>query len=250
MWSKSKKKKNRNMSSRKTKILIVGSVVGLALLTISGVFIWKGNNSPKILPEKTNNSQKDLANKIKTDLKERIERVKNGSRSLEDMVPYLIQGKSALCNVEGLNFIKDGEQISADDIGEENFQSIVNLFKQLRATKKEWEEKKWREAREKADTNPNLFYFPGWGSFVGGILTDEITHFQFYSRQDKKDYRLTIPKLHPDLAGLSIKSDDWNLYHITGVENIPLVPCPIESIKVPYKIVKLEDKITIKLIEN
>lgn len=67
-----------------------------------------------------------------------------------------------------------------------------------------------QKAQARADANPNLFYFPARGSFVGGILTDEITHFQFYSRQDQKDYWLTIPLLHPDLANIKnkIKSDD------------------------------------------
>ena len=242
---------------KKPRILIIVSIVIILILAIGGgVWWWKKEQSPPNSPQKpekpNNNSQKDLINEIKTDLQVRLERVKNGSRELEDIMPYIIDGnpkRTIMCNVDGLKFIKWGESISFDDIGEENAQSIISLVKQIRTVKEEWKEKMKQKAQAKADANPDLFYFPARGSFVGGILTDEITHFQFYSRQDKKDYRLTIPVLHPDLANIQIKSEDWNLYRITGVENIPLVPCPIKTVKVPYKIFKLSDHFTIEKID-
>jgi hypothetical protein len=87
--------------------------------------------------EEGNNKKKDLVEKIKNDLQIRLERVKNGSRELEDIMPYIIQGKKALCGVDNLKFIKWGEEISSDSIGEEGFQSIVNLFNQIRTAKEE-----------------------------------------------------------------------------------------------------------------
>lgn len=136
------------MKQRKKRI-IVGLIV--ILLLVGGIittvyFARKTSNKSSSKNDKTNqsppenpdsDSKKGLTDKIKNDLQVRLERVKNGSRELEDIIPYIIQGKTALCNINDLEFIKDGEEISANDIGEENFQSIVNLFNQIRTAKEE-----------------------------------------------------------------------------------------------------------------
>jgi hypothetical protein len=50
--------------------------------------------------------------------------------------------KIITCGIEGLDFIKLLEEVSAADIGEENFQSIINLIEQINSAKKEWEKKR------------------------------------------------------------------------------------------------------------
>ncbi|KLL01659.1 MAG: hypothetical protein MRERC_8c004 [Mycoplasmataceae bacterium RC_NB112A] len=224
-----------------TKVLIVAVITKVLLLIRWGIWMKKRANSSSNFPQKTSdNSQK----------KELAEKIKNGSLSFEDMSPYLFDKtkKEIFCNIEGLGFIKRNEKA---DIDEQDFQLILDLIKQLAPARKEREERKQQEVQKKADANPNLFYFPRVGSFAGGLVRDETDHFQFDGRQDKKTYKLIIPALHSDLNNVSISkkaNDDWNVYRITGAENIPLVPHPMEHVKKwLYKIVKLADKTTIKL---
>ncbi|CAJ0865784.1 13940_t:CDS:2 [Entrophospora sp. SA101] len=153
-------------------------------------------NSPEKVDKPTpnqpnNNSKKGLADKIKTDLQARLERVKNGSD--EDTSPYIITfGDKIMCTVADLDFVKKGEKISSADIGTENYQEIANLINQQS-----------QEAQEKMDANPG------------------------FGRQNGKSYCLIIPKNHSALA--NIEPCVLQFYLITGIENIPLEPSPMDG---------------------
>lgn len=240
------------MSSRKTKILIVGSMVVLGLLTIGGIFIMREKSLPKNPPEKTNEllpnqpnntKEKDLANKIKTDLQARLERVKNGSD--EDTSPYITTfGDEIMCTVDDLDFVKKGEKISPADIGTENYQEIVNLINQVKQAREEWINQRSQEAQEKMDANPSLFFSPSKSTFNPTELV-EFENWNFSGRQNGKSYSLIIPKNHSALANITIEPYTLQFYLITGIENIPLEPSPLDGTGL-YKIVKLSDQITIK----
>lgn len=227
------------------------------MLVVGGVFWWKRKDLAKnsVSNNKEDyNKKENLASKIKNDLKERINRIKNskGKPDTGTWAAYMDFDDRIVCvNPGGIgDFLKEKESVFLADIGLENYQEIINLINQARRERKEWGKRRNQEYQQRVANNPNLFYCPVKSTFeYGTFFRDETTNWDFSGKQNGKHYDLIIPLNHPNLANIPIENWDYNFYLITGVENIPLVPSPMDGTGL-YKIIKPEDKITIKLIEN
>jgi len=252
---KQKKKKNAI-------VLVISSLVILTLLVIIGGFFWKSrtksqvsssntSNNPPLKNPDNNSKDKDLAEKIKTDLKERIEQVKN-SKKLPDKkywCPYGVYENEISCEVPGgTGFLKKRESIFPNQFSTEDWTEIVSLINQAKQAHDQWIVQKNQEADQKLANQPDLFYNNYGVSFSGEA--GSFSNWGFTGRQKGQKYELIIPKNHPIFTNFSIPGDHLHEYYrITGTESIPLVPSPIDGTGL-FKIVKPENQITIKLIEN
>lgn len=237
------------MSKKKNKkiILTVVSAIGLILLAISGFFWWKNsssNNSSQDKEESSDN-KKSLVNKVKTDLSEKIARVKNGSCELDDFCSYWLQDDHILHIIERGEFgsVEKSQKIYPSDIGGTKYQELVSLVRQTKSEHVKWIEQRQKEADQKLTTDSTLFLT--YSIAIGLRKT-----WEFTGKEKGQKFLLVVPKNHPGLTNFSNNPGDhsYRYHRITGTENIPLVPHSNETGFA--KIIKPEDQITIKLIEN
>ncbi|MCE8162835.1 MAG: hypothetical protein I3273_01290 [Candidatus Moeniiplasma glomeromycotorum] len=231
--------------SKKLKVLIILSLVAILGGSAAVYLVQKSKNSSLSNSLSKNTPKKELADKIKTDLRERIERIKNGGDNLDDLSPYAIFDNYFACIIKGgLGFVKEREKIFPNDIGSKNYQEITNLIKQIDTEREKYIKQRKQAADRKLTNDPNLFYNAFETIFSGEV--GPFPNWGFNGRQEGKEYCLIIPKKHPIFANFYISRGDLlKYYHITGTENIPLVPSPMDGTGL-FKIVKLTDKITIQ----
>jgi hypothetical protein len=244
----------KHKDKKKTIILVVSSILILVLLIGGGIFCWKSgtknqvsnNNSNNLPPENPSNNSKDLAEKIKTDLKERIKRIKNSKTKPDpnDWNPYMVFDDRISCVAPDIGFLKQKDSVFPSQVGTENYQEIVNLIKQAKQARDEWIIQKNQEAEQKLAVDPKLFYNAYETSFSGEV--GPFPNWGFTGKKNGQKFCLIIPKNHPTFNNFSIPRGGMFLYYrITGIENLPLVPSPMDGTGL-YKIVKLTDQITIE----
>lgn len=222
------------------KVLIVAVIIVVLLLGGGGIWLKKRVNSPSNSPPKpNNNSQKELASEIKNRITTELEQIKK-AKTTNDIDEILVFGYKV--GPQGAILQSNNrKKVLPSELEATDYQEIVKLITQK---KRELAQNKTLELRkeiaEKLNDRPDLFYWP-----IQISKTPKMSDWyawSFFAKEKGKDYKLIIPRGHP--ATLINVFKDCQFYQINGVENIPLTP---SEGKRPYKIVKLEDHIEIKL---
>ena len=202
-----------------------------------------GNNKDN---KNGDNKEKDLAEKIKADLVADFAKLEKGYiQAPKHWYDYIVSSGEDMLFLQTKKWEK--YFIEKSDLEPDDWAEIVKEIKRLDQAK---EEKYQTKIKEMA-TNPKLFLYQNKSKAM--FIESTPFYHVFEGKEADKDYYLLIPTNHPTLNSIDLKENNWDkkmgtFYLISGVENISLETH--SSTRRPYKIVKLEDKITIKLIEN
>lgn len=224
------------------------------------------NNNPKDQPVDnpgSDNPKKILAQQIKEDLQKDLEKVQKGNTSHHLTyinrpwdgcgVPQGEEGFIVLVFSDAPENKGKRDSIAPSELEKEDYEEIVNLIKQVNATREKVTEQKRQEEGAKIDqklkSNPKMFFYEYKDELWG--VPDEVCYFLLGCGEDGKKYSLMVPEKHSAVTNFPNRQELYEQNKlfclIEGAENIPFSQHP----KLPKspnrfeKWVKLEDKITI-----
>lgn len=211
-------------------------------------------------------NQKILANQIKADLQKDLEKAEKEGKVSLTYINRPRGGCDIPCGEEGYIVLAHPEKskgkrdlIAPSKLEKEDYEEILSLIEQVRATgqkvaeqkKQEWENKK--DQRLKSD--PRIFYYDYFDELWD--VQDEKYYF-FCGSENGKQYHLMIPENHPSIAVANVpfplrksQLSSGAFYLIEGGETITFSQHPKSNEPNLFlKWVGLDDKLTITYADN